>query len=351
MPIPDRPYNDRQYLMSFEKLQSELGWSEQTSFDAGLKITVSWYLENTDKKQNRRELVLVYGAGGWIGGQFCRFLQEEGINYIVGKCRIGDDPDLVIENEILDVAPSHVISLIGRTHGPGNNTIDYLEGSAEKLTINLRDNLFGPILLAEICRKFNIHFTYIGSGCLFTYTDEHPIGSSPFTEDDVPNYFGSSYSVAKGYTDRLMHHYGNVLNIRMRLPVSNDVHPRNLITKLAGYPKIMSVPNSVTVLPDLLPALLKLMKKKHVGTVNLVNHGSIEHVDILSDYVQYVDPSHTYELVGMDHSSEFAKALKKKRSNCYLDTKVLGELCPEVSSAKEAVRTALKEMAESSTST
>lgn len=143
-----------------------------------------------------------------------------------------------------------------------------------------------------------------------------------------------------------MHHYGNVLNIRMRLPISSEAHPRNLITKLAGYPKIVNMPNSVTVLPDLLPALLELMKRKHVGTVNLVNHGSIEHQDILSEYVKYVDPSHTYELVNIDNSGEFAKGLMKKRSNCYLDTKVLAELCPQVSSSKEAVRTAIKEIAE-----
>ena len=332
--------------MDSTKLKNELGWSEQTSFEVGLKSTVDWYLTNKIERESE-ELILIYGAGGWIGGQFSHLLDDQGIKYVAGKSRIGDDPDQVIEKEVLDVAPTHVVSFIGRTHGPGNNTIDYLEGSPDKLAINLRDNLFGPILLAEICRKYNIHFTYIGSGCLFTYTDDRPIGSSPFTEEDVPNYFGSSYSVAKGFTDRLMHHYGNVLNIRMRLPVSSEANARNLITKLASYPKIMSVPNSVTVLPELLPALLELMKKKHVGTVNLVNHGSIDHETILSDYVKYVDPSHTYELVEMDHSSDFAKSLKKKRSNCCLDTKVLSELCPKVSKSKEAVSAAIKEMAKS----
>ena len=239
----------------------------------------------------------------------------------------------------------HIISFIGRIHGPGNNTVDYLEGGPDNLAINLRDNLFGPMLLAELCRNHNIHFTYIGSGCLFTYTDDHPFGSTPIREEEVPNFFGSSYSVTKGYTDRMMHHYGNVLNVRMRLPITSDVNQRNLITKLASYPKIMSVPNSVTVLPELLPALLQLMRKKHVGTVNLVNHGCIEHVDILSDYIKYIDPSHTYELIGMDHASNFAKSLKHKRSNCHLDSTLLSELCPQVSPAKEAVHEAIKKMA------
>jgi len=49
---------------------------------------------------------------------------------------------------------------------PGSNTIEVVIG------INLRDNVYGPLLLAEICRKFCIHFTYIRSGCLFKYFDE-----------------------------------------------------------------------------------------------------------------------------------------------------------------------------------
>ena len=345
--IHDRPYNDRRYLMDSKKIQQELGWTAKTAFEVGLKSTIEWHLSNKDKWQSE-ESILIYGAGGWIGGQFSRLLQEQGIRFVAGKSRIGDDPDSTIEKEILELCPSHVISFIGRTHGPGNNTIDYLEGSPDKLAINLRDNLFGPVTLAEICRKHNIHFTYIGSGCLFTYSEDRPVGSAPITEDEPPNFFGSSYSVTKGYTDRLMHHYGNVLNIRMRLPISSEVHPRNLITKLAGYPKIMSAPNSVTVLPELLPALLQLMRKKHVGTVNLVNHGTIDHEEILSDYIKYVDPSHTYELIRMNDSSDFAKALGSKRSNCHLDTAILSELCPQVSSAKEAVRAAIKKMAESS---
>ena len=63
----------------------------------------------------------------------------------------------------------------------------------------------------------------------FKYDDEHSVNGKPFDEEDVPNYFGSSYSVVKGYTDRAMHQYDNVLNVRMRMPVSYEKNPRNLI--------------------------------------------------------------------------------------------------------------------------
>lgn len=338
--VPDRTYNDCRYYMDSTKIREELGWSEQIPFTDGLKATVSWYVQNMGLKMER-ERILVFGAAGWIGGQFCRLLQEQGIDFLASKSRVGEDSDKMVEEEVLAAAPSHIVSFIGRAYGPGNNTIDYLE---ERLVINLRDNLFATVLLADICQKLKIHFTYIGSGCIFNYIEDQPTTLPSHTEDDVPNFFGSSYSIVKGYTDRLMHHYENTLNVRVCFPISDEVHPRNIVTKLACYPKIYSMPNSVTVLPELLPVLLDLVRKQHVGTINLVNHGTIDHEQILTEYIKHVDPSHKYELIISDDSDELLSKLKKKRCNCFLDTKVL-EAYPQVSSAKEAVSAAVQTMA------
>ena len=100
------------------------------------------------------------------------------------------------------------------------------------------------------------------TGCIFSYKEnfiEDYEKCYKFTEEDHPNFFGSSYSVVKGYTDRLMHNYDNVLNIRIRMPITNIDEPRNFITKITNYDKICSIPNSMTVLPELLPYLVKLM--------------------------------------------------------------------------------------------
>jgi dTDP-glucose 4,6-dehydratase len=44
--VADRPGHDFRYAMDFSKLHVELGWKPKHSFEAGLNITVKWYLDN-----------------------------------------------------------------------------------------------------------------------------------------------------------------------------------------------------------------------------------------------------------------------------------------------------------------
>ena len=106
---------------------------------------------------------------------------------------------------------------------------------------------FPPIALASICKKENIHLTHIlGLGCIFTYDDEHPFGKevNGFTEESLPNFFGSSYSTVKAILDRLIHLINeNALNLRIRNANYSRKNIRNFITKITTYRKTCSVPN------------------------------------------------------------------------------------------------------------
>jgi 3,5-epimerase/4-reductase len=73
----------------------------------------------------------------------------------------------------------------------------------------------------------------------------------------------------------------NTLNIRIRMPVTDELNDRNFITKFTKYEKICSNPNSITVLNELLPILVDLAFKNHTGTINLTNPGLISHNEIL----------------------------------------------------------------------
>jgi dTDP-glucose 4,6-dehydratase len=44
--VADRPGHDRRYAIDPTKLERELGWVAQESFESGLEKTAQWYLEN-----------------------------------------------------------------------------------------------------------------------------------------------------------------------------------------------------------------------------------------------------------------------------------------------------------------
>jgi len=285
---------------------------------------------------------IVYGSKGWIGGQFVDLLKQKGILFFEGKSRVDNVEDL--EQEITEIQPTHVISFIGRTHGKIGDkvypTIDYLEEDG-KLLENVRDNLYSPLILAHVCTMRNVHYTYLGTGCIFKFDDDHPFEKevNGFHEASLPNFYGSSYSVVKGFTDRLMSLYKDtVLNLRIRMPITGKKNPRNFITKIVNYEKVCSVANSMTVLPELLPVVIDMMQKGVTGNMNLTNPGLITHNEILQMYKEIVDPAFTWKNFS---PAEQRAILSADRSNNFLDTRLLESLYPEMKHIRESVRECL----------
>lgn len=290
--------------------------------------------------------VLLYGANGWIGQKVHDLLVSGGHTVIVGNMRAENSRDL--EEEIKQVNPTNIISTIGRTHGTIDEvkytTIDYLEQKG-KLRENVRDNLYSPTVIAIISNKYGIHYAYLGTGCIFTYDgDEHPYEKEHggFAECSKPNFFGSSYSIVKGYTDMIMKMFDNVLNVRIRMPITDEINGRNFITKITTYNKICSISNSMTVLPELLPIMIDMCEKNVTGTVNLTNPGLISHNDILEMYKEIVDKDFTWNNFSIEEQRQI---LASERSNNFLDTSRLESLY-NVKGIKESVRDVLYKMKE-----
>jgi dTDP-glucose 4,6-dehydratase len=311
--------------------------------------------------------ILIFGSNGWIGQQFqsvCERAKNAGsnIDYRASRVkRISLDTQSELIDEFVDYSPTHAISFIGRTHGTVGDkvfsTIDYLEQEG-KLSENLRDNLTAPLLLAYICKYAGVHFTYLGTGCIFAYRDGEDVermlrydADGPetmnecykFKESDAPNFFGSSYSIVKGVTDRIMQERNciceSVLNLRIRMPIINRDNSRNFITKITNYPKICSLPNSMTVLDEFLPYALVLMQHRHTGTLNFVNPGVISHNEILQLYRSHVNPDFTWTNFTVEEQNEI---LASKRSNNYLDNEKLLSIFPKARPIYNAVQDSMR---------
>lgn len=261
---------------------------------------------------------LVFGSTGWIGGILINLLRKDPENKIYyAKSRL--EFVSAVCDEIDTIKPDRVINAAGLTGVPN---IDWLEDHKIE---GLRVNVIGTLALIDACYARNIHITQLATGCIYEYDDAHPIGGTPFVETDPPNFSGSYYSKTKRIVEDLASPLlTNTLWLRIRMPLTPDAHPRNFITKIRKYKKVVNIPNSMSVLDDLCPAAILLAKNKETGIYNFTNPGTISHNEILDMYKEYVDPTFTWENFTVEDQS---KILKAGRSNNELDvTKLLNTL-------------------------
>ena len=270
---------------------------------------------------------LVFGAAGWIGQKLVTLLREQNHEVYTAQSRL--ENRTAIMQEITFYRPDCVINAAGVT---GRPNVDWCEDHRQE---TIRANIIGALNLADICFMHNIHCTHFGTGCIYEYDEEHQVASGKgFKEEDIPNFSGSFYSRSKSMLDALLQSYPNVLNLRLRMPISEDLHPRNFITKISRYKKVVNVPNSMSVLSDLLPVSIAMTLRGITGTYNFVNPGTLSHNEILELYKQYVDPDFTYENFTIEEQNQ---VLKSKRSNNELDTAKLLSDFPDVPHIQQSI--------------
>lgn len=213
------------------------------------------------------------------------------------------------EEVLIRYKPDVVINCIGYT---GKNNIDDCELDKDK---TISSNVFVPILLAEAVVRAKIKLVHISSSCIYHYDFAK---DKPVEEDKVPDYFDLFYSRSKIYSDRALEVLSiehNILIPRIRIPLDNRPHPRNILTKLINYKRVIDIPNSVTYIPDFIAALKHLIAIDARGIYNVVNKGDLRYPRLLDVYKKYV-PGFNYEVIGY-------KKLNITRTNLILSTQKL----------------------------
>jgi len=124
----------------------------------------------------------------------------------------------------------------------------------------------------------------------------------------------------------MLKEFPNCLILRVRMPVSDDLFHRNFVTKIVKYERVVNIPNSMTILHEMLPASLAMAQKGLTGVYNFTNPGVISHNQVLDLYKKYIDPTYTYKNFTVE---EQAKVIKAERSNNELDTTKLMRDMPE----------------------
>jgi len=276
----------------------------------------------------------VYGSTGWIGGCMIELLKRDSEEIICGTARLENKEALVIE--INTLKPDYIINAAGLT---GRPNVDWCEDHKQD---TIRVNVVGALNLFDACYTAGVHLTNFGTGCIYQYDSSHPVGSGiGFKETDEPNYIGSFYSYTKKMVEQLLPVYPNALNLRLRMPISDDLHPRNFVTKITHYEHVVNIPNSVTMLYDLLPIAIEMTKRKLKGIYNFTNPGAISHNQVLALYKEYIDTNFTWKNFT---EAEQAKILKAGRSNNELDVSKLLNEFPNIPHISIAIVDSFKRM-------
>ncbi|XP_047339167.1 bifunctional dTDP-4-dehydrorhamnose 3,5-epimerase/dTDP-4-dehydrorhamnose reductase [Impatiens glandulifera] len=271
---------------------------------------------------------LIYGRTGWIGGLLGKLCKSQGIEFTYGSGRLENRPSL--ESDIASFNPTHVFNAAGVT---GRPNVDWCESHKVE---TIRTNVVGTLSLADVCREKGLILINYATGCIFEFDEMHPLGSGiGFKEEDVPNFIGSFYSKTKAMVEDLLRNYDNVCTLRVRMPISSDLtNPRNFITKITRYEKVVDIPNSMTILDELLPISIEMAKRNLTGIYNFTNPGVVSHNEILEMYKEYVDPSFTWKNFTLE---EQAKVIIAPRSNNELDATKLKLEFPELLGIKESL--------------
>ena len=356
--VRDRAFNDRRYFIDCSKLLS-LGWVQQKPWKQGLQETITWYMKedlqsywmdftsalsphpqpqpfsksvfgatspiggvhgNVIRQESvaATKTFLIYGRTGWIGGMLGRLLAERKHLYFYGEARLHDRK--AIEEDIARCRPTHILNAAGLT---GRPNVDWCETHKREV---VQTNVLGTLNLIDLAHSNGIHVTNFATGCIYSYDDQHPIGGPGFTETDIPNFQGSYYSKTKAMVEDLLQQYDNVLQLRLRMPIDDDLqNPRNFIHKIANYDKVVDIPNSMTVLNELIPIAVDGALRGHTGVYNFTNPGVISHNEVLQLYRDYCDSEFTWENFSLEEQS---KILAAPRSNNMLDSKKLQEAFP-----------------------
>lgn len=265
-------------------------------------------------------MIYLLGGSGYIGQAYQSLLTRKGIPFRNLRRADVDYTDAsTLQAALLRDRPEFLINAAGYT---GKPNVDACEE-------HRHDCLFGnavlPGIIAEACAAVGIPWGHVSSGCIFN--GSRP-GGGGFTEEDVPNFtfrtnHCSFYSGTKALGEEVLAGRPAIYIWRLRIPFNHIDHPRNYLTKLMQYPRLLDATNSISQLDEFCTATLGSWEERiPFGTYHVTNPGSLttrEIVDLI--HRSGVGPKEYHFF--RDEDEFMQRAAKTPRSNCIIDSSKL----------------------------
>jgi dTDP-4-dehydrorhamnose reductase len=279
-------------------------------------------------------MIYLLGGSGYVGQAYQALLTRKGIPFRNLKRSEVDYTDARVLTAALKAdKPEFLINAAGYT---GKPNVDACE-------LHKAECLFGnavlPGLIAQACAQTGVPWGHVSSGCI--YSGARPDGSG-FQEDDTPNFtFRSNhcsfYSGTKALGEEVLAGQPGVYIWRLRIPFDHIENPRNYLTKLMRYPRLLEATNSISELTEFVAGTFACWEKRvPFGAYNVTNPGAVTTHEVV-DYIRQSGVSRK-EFVFFKDEGEFMQlAAKTPRSNCVLDAGKLAAVGIRLTEVHEAI--------------
>jgi len=279
-------------------------------------------------------MIYLLGGSGYVGHAYQALLTRKGLPFrSVKRAELDYSKREVLRDALLRDKPEFLINAAGYT---GKPNVDACE-------LHKHECLFGnavlPAIIAEACADASVPWGHVSSGCIYTGNRTDGRG---FTEDDTPNFTFrtnncSFYSGTKALGEEVLAGKPDLYLWRLRIPFDNTDSPRNYLTKLIRYQRLLEARNSISQLEEFCAATFACWEKRvPFGTYNVTNPGEITTREVVALIKQSGVSNKEFEF--FQDESEFMKtAAKTPRSNCTMDSSKLARVGIQMTEVREAL--------------
>ncbi len=285
-------------------------------------------------------MIYLLGGSGYVGQAYQALLTRKGIPFRnLRRAELDySDPSLLAAALRRD-RPEFLINAAGYTGKPNVDACELHKGEC------LMGNAVLPGRIAQACAEAGVPWGHVSSGCIFTGARADGSG---FTETDAPNFTFrqdncSFYSGTKALGEEVLAGQPQVYVWRLRIPFNEVDNPRNYLTKLMRYPRLLAATNSISQLEEFVAATLACWERRvPFATYNVTNPGQITTHEVVALIERSgVHPKH-YEFFASE--ADFMKiAAKTPRSNCVMDSAKLAGVGIRLTEVHAAVEQALRQ--------
>lgn len=284
-------------------------------------------------------MIYLLGGSGYVGSAYQALFNQNGICYRNLKRTEVDYCDVETLTAALRAdKPSFLINAAGYTGKPNVDACEVHKAEC------LEGNAVLPGKIAEACAAAGVPWGHVSSGCIYSGTRSDGSG---FTEADSPNFTFrqnncSFYSGAKALGEEVLAGAPSVYIWRLRIPFDYRDGPRNYLTKLMRYQRLLEATNSISQLQEFVCSTFACWEKRvPFGIYNVTNPGQITTKQVVEHIVSSGVLKKNY--VFFKDESEFMDvAAKTPRSNCVLNSEKLASVGIKMSEVNEALERDLK---------